>query len=69
CALYQCLTAPNYMMWYMKISHPYIIALPPGNPLQLAELDAIVQQEQLLRARGQLTWSLDSATSVNLHRN
>jgi hypothetical protein len=30
-ALYLWLTTPDYITWYMKISHPYLELLPTGN--------------------------------------
>ena len=44
-ALYPWLTAPNYMTWYMKISHPYLEPLPAGDPPRPAELDANINDE------------------------
>jgi hypothetical protein len=50
-ALYPWLTAPNYMTWYMKISHPYLEPLPQGDPPRPADLDAIIHDEA--QAEGQ----------------
>ncbi|MCI84006.1 hypothetical protein A2U01_0105282, partial [Trifolium medium] len=35
-------TAPEYMTWYFRISHPYIIRIPAGHSVMPAESDAIV---------------------------
>ncbi|PNX55437.1 IMP dehydrogenase/GMP reductase related, partial [Trifolium pratense] len=50
------LMAPNYMTWYMKISHPYLESLPPGDPPRPAELDTIIYEEA--EADGQRTTTL-----------
>ncbi|MCI35512.1 hypothetical protein A2U01_0056733, partial [Trifolium medium] len=44
-ALYSWLMVPNYMTWYVKISHPYLEPLPLGDPPRPAELDAIIHEE------------------------
>ncbi|MCH80404.1 serine/threonine-protein phosphatase 7 long form-like protein, partial [Trifolium medium] len=62
-ALYQWLTTQDYMTWYMKISHLYIITLPPENPPRPTELDAIVQQEASTEAREHMIWWLHCAAS------
>jgi hypothetical protein len=49
---------PNYMMWYMKISLPYLEPLPPGDPPRPAEVDAIINEE--VEANGQRTTTLVS---------
>jgi hypothetical protein len=33
------------MMWYMKISHPYIMPLPLGDPPRPHEQDALIEDE------------------------
>jgi hypothetical protein len=33
------------MMWYMKISLPYLEPLPPGDPPRPVEVDAIIHEE------------------------
>jgi hypothetical protein len=38
------LTAPNYMTWYIKISHLYNEELLVGNLPRLARLDGIVHE-------------------------
>ncbi|MCI18075.1 hypothetical protein A2U01_0039226, partial [Trifolium medium] len=38
-------TAPGYMAWYFKISHPYIIPISEGYSVRLAEPDVAVQEE------------------------
>ncbi|MCI71689.1 hypothetical protein A2U01_0092952, partial [Trifolium medium] len=35
-------TAPGYMMWHFRISHPYIIRIPAGHSVIPAESDADV---------------------------
>jgi hypothetical protein len=50
-ALYLWLTAPDYMMWYMKISHLYLEPLPEEDPPRPTEFDAIIHDEA--QAEGQ----------------
>ncbi|MCI80812.1 hypothetical protein A2U01_0102083, partial [Trifolium medium] len=38
-------TAPGYMTWYFRISHPYIIHIPAGHSVMPAESDAGVYNE------------------------
>ncbi|MCI35185.1 serine/threonine-protein phosphatase 7 long form-like protein, partial [Trifolium medium] len=38
-------TAPGYMVWYFRISHPYIICIPEGYSVRSPETDAAVQEE------------------------
>ncbi|MCI22356.1 hypothetical protein A2U01_0043532, partial [Trifolium medium] len=38
-------TAPRYMAWYFRISHPYIIHIPEGYSVRPAEPDVAVQEE------------------------
>ncbi|MCI53352.1 hypothetical protein A2U01_0074598, partial [Trifolium medium] len=35
-------TAPRYMSWYYKISHPHIISFPTGYHVPLPESDVVV---------------------------
>ncbi|GAU21725.1 hypothetical protein TSUD_328500 [Trifolium subterraneum] len=39
------LMTPNYMTWYMKISHSYLEPLPAGDLPRPAELDVIIDEE------------------------
>ncbi|MCI55849.1 hypothetical protein A2U01_0077100, partial [Trifolium medium] len=38
-------TAPGYMAWYFRISHPYIIRILEEYSVRSAETDAAVQEE------------------------
>ncbi|MCI55932.1 hypothetical protein A2U01_0077183, partial [Trifolium medium] len=38
-------TAPGYMAWYFRISHPYIIRILEGYSVRSVETDAAVQEE------------------------
>ncbi|MCI50878.1 hypothetical protein A2U01_0072122, partial [Trifolium medium] len=38
-------TAPGYMAWYFRISHPYIIRIQEGYSVRSLEIDAAVQEE------------------------
>ncbi|MCI40778.1 hypothetical protein A2U01_0062011, partial [Trifolium medium] len=38
-------TAPGYMRWYFRISHPYMMPLPQGDPPRPCEHEAIIEEE------------------------
>jgi hypothetical protein len=40
--LYLWLTEPDYITWYIEISHPYLEPLPAGDLPRPAEIDAII---------------------------
>ncbi|CAJ2639984.1 unnamed protein product [Trifolium pratense] len=37
--------APGYMRWYFRISHPYMIPLPPGDPPRPFEMEALIEED------------------------
>ncbi|MCI47528.1 hypothetical protein A2U01_0068770, partial [Trifolium medium] len=37
--------APGYMRWYFRISHSYMLPLPPGDPPRPCEVEALVEEE------------------------
>ncbi|MCI57785.1 hypothetical protein A2U01_0079036, partial [Trifolium medium] len=42
CATLPSDTAPGYMTWYFRISHPYIICIPVGYSVRPVESDTDV---------------------------
>ncbi|MCI54587.1 hypothetical protein A2U01_0075837, partial [Trifolium medium] len=46
------------MRWYFRISHPYMLPLPPGDPSRPCEAEAIIEDEA--EADGPLATSLTS---------
>jgi hypothetical protein len=44
-AIYPWYVAPNYMQWYFRISHPYRLPLPQGDPPRPCEREASIEEE------------------------
>ncbi|KAK2443670.1 hypothetical protein QL285_014755 [Trifolium repens] len=55
-ALYLWLMAPDYMTWYMKISHPYLEALPQGDTPRPDDIDAIIHDEAQVEGQRMATY-------------
>jgi hypothetical protein len=61
-AIYPWYTASGYMQRYFRISHPYMLPLPQGDPPRPCEPEAIMEQEAEMA--GPLTTRLESRLTV-----
>jgi hypothetical protein len=62
-AIYPWYAAPGYMRCYFRISHPYMLPLPQGDPPRPCQLEANMEEEAQME--GLLTTCLDNTLTRN----